>query len=353
VAAGPLGYPDRAMGSSSRSAAHGEPSDAPSDDGSSWAGRRVLVLGATGFVGGWVTRALGARRAVVHLAARDGAAAAGLLDAPGVAGEVHVVDLARAGAADALLEAARPDVVFSLAGYGVDKRETDEAAMTRLNAELVEEVGRAAGRWGRPRDRGLSLVHVGSAAEYGARADDLVETSEEAPTTPYGVTKLEGARRLRAVCDETGLAAATARLFTVYGPGEHEGRLLPALLDAAERGADLELSAGTQRRDFTYVGDVAEGLLRLAESDAPPGAVVNLATGVLTSVKDFALTAARVLGMPAERLRFGARPPGPFEMEHRPVNVERMTALTGWRATTSVEDGVRATLAHRARSPVR
>ena len=81
------------------------------------------------------------------------------------------------------------------------------------------------------------------------------------------------------------MRAVTARLFTVYGPGEHCGRLLPSLIEAARAEKPLELTAGTQLRDLTYVEDVAEGLLRLGLAQAEPGSVVNLATGHLTMVR--------------------------------------------------------------------
>ena len=122
----------------------------------------------------------------------------------------------------------------------------------------------------------------------------------------------------------------TARLFTVYGPGEHRGRLLPSLLETARQPGKLALTAGGQRRDFTYVEDVAAGLLRLGVSSAEPGEVVNLATGRLTTVREFSLTAAKVCRIPAERLEFGRLSTRPEEMEHTGVSLDRLKRLTDW-----------------------
>ena len=128
------------------------------------------------------------------------------------------------------------------------------------------------------------------------------------------------------VCGSAGLQALVARLFTVYGPGEHEGRLLPTLLNAARTGQPAELTNGLQQRDFIYVEDVAEGLLRLGLSCGTPGEVVNLATGHLTTVRECAETAARVLSLSAERLRFGTLPTRAEEMQHDPVTLDRLWA---------------------------
>jgi nucleoside-diphosphate-sugar epimerase len=142
------------------------------------------------------------------------------------------------------------------------------------------------------------------------------------------------------------LRGISARLFTVYGPGEHAGRLLPALLAARAASGPIELSAGLQRRDFTYVDDVAEGLLRLGLLPEPLAeGALNLATGRLASVRDFALAAAGVLGIDERRLQFGALPTRPEEMAHDPVSVRRLGDLVGWTPGTSIEEGVQRTVA--------
>jgi nucleoside-diphosphate-sugar epimerase len=121
----------------------------------------------------------------------------------------------------------------------------------------------------------------------------------------------------------------TARLFTVYGPGEHDTRLFPSLVAAARSGVTVPLTDGRQRRDFAYVEDVVDALVRLASTATPPGAVVNVASGRLRSVRSFIEAVARRLGMPDAALRFGALPTRPDEMQHADVNVERMRQWLG------------------------
>jgi nucleoside-diphosphate-sugar epimerase len=136
----------------------------------------------------------------------------------------------------------------------------------------------------------------------------------------------------------------TARLFTVYGPGEHAGRLLPSLLDAANRSTPLALTAGRQQRDFTYVEDVAERLLQLACAAAPPGQIVNLATGRLTTVRTFAEIAGEILGIEPSHLQFGMIPTRAEEMEHAVVSVERLRQLVGDVPSTCIAEGIRETV---------
>src|SRR5262249_10879150 len=149
---------------------------------------------------------------------------------------------------------------------------------------------------------------------------------------------------LEQACKVQGLKGVTARLFTVYGPGEHQGRLLPSLLESARTGMPLQLTAGPQRRDFTYVEDVAEGLLRLGLVVAQPGAIVNLPTGQLTSVRCFVEQAASLLHISPDQLHFGALPTRLEEMVHSEVTHERLRRLIAWMPPTDIMTGVRRTV---------
>lgn len=313
------------------------------------AGERALVLGATGFVGRWVVRLLERRGAEVVPHARDERRAQEVLADLRALERLAVADLAEPDRPSELFRSVRPSVVFNLVGYGVDRKERDEATAYRINGSLVGDLCRATARHGHSGRRGPRFVHVGSALEYGEASGDLSENTTPRPTTVYGRSKLVGTLRLRRYCERTGTAGLTARLFTVFGPGEHGSRLLPSLLAAAHSGSAVELTEGRQHRDFTYVEDVADGLLRLAGARSSPGAVVNLATGRLTSVRDFVLEAAPVLGLSSEQLRFGALPTREEEMAHDPVSIRRLEELTGWRPRTSIREGVRRTL-ERSRS---
>ena len=105
-----------------------------------YAGVGAVVLGASGFIGRWVARALGAAGARLHLVVRDPTAAAPVFRRWGVRGEIVCADLARPGELAAVLGAIRPSITFNLAGYGVDRDERDVALAERINAALVEEL---------------------------------------------------------------------------------------------------------------------------------------------------------------------------------------------------------------------
>lgn len=297
----------------------------------------MLVLGASGFIGRRVAATLASLGAEVI---RGGRAPHAEQPDP----LLVRVNLAVPGAAAAVVATWQPAVTFNLAGYGIDPTERDPGQARRINAELPAELAHACGVLHGAAWPGLRLVHAGSALEYGTAAGDLAETTVPRPTTLYGQTKLAGTEAIAAACADGQLAGATTRLFTVYGPGEPPGRLLPTLRHAARGTGPVPLTEGRQRRDFTFVDDVVEGMLRLGALPAEGIGTVNLATGQLTSVQEFVRIAAAVIGVAPARLRFGDLPSRPEEMSHEPVSLGRLERLLGWRPGTEIAAGVERTL---------
>lgn len=306
---------------------------------------KVLVLGASGFIGRWVARLLYADGANVFLNVRDRLMSQKVFDQYGVFGEIIVSDLSDPVLVQEVIHEVKPSIIFNLAGYGIEPSERDQDTAYLVNAELVNTFSEAMSTVRDPNWGGQDIIHVGSALEYGKIRGDLREDSLANPTTLYGKTKLVGTKNLEKCCDLFGIKGLTARLFTVYGPGEHPGRLLPSIMKLEENDGSLQLTAGEQKRDFTYVEDVADGLLRLGLTTGKHGKIVNLATGKLTSVRTFAETAANVLRIPGEKLNFGALPTRPEEMHHDPVTIERLKQFTGWVPPTNISAGVYKTKA--------
>jgi nucleoside-diphosphate-sugar epimerase len=309
----------------------------------SYSSVRVVVLGASGFIGRWVARSLCGRDADVCLVVHHRAAAEPIFSRYSIRGDILELDLRESRTVQDLYRKIKPSITFNLAGYGVDRTERDEKTAYQINAHLVKVLCQIVTETRDAEWMGQDLVHVGSALEYGEIGGNLSEDSTPNPTSLYGKSKLAGTRYLTSCCQAQGIRGLTARLFTVYGPGEHQGRLLPSLLETAKSGQPLRLTAGTQKRDFTYIEDVAEGLLRLGLSTTQPGEAVNMATGQLTSVRSFTETAARILGIPDDRLEFGSLPTRAEEMDHAPVSVERLQRITGWVPSTSIAEGIRNT----------
>lgn len=303
----------------------------------------MLVTGATGFIGRWVWAKLYQAGAHVHAIGRDETQLRDLARELKIEGKYIAADLSVRGAAAAIVERVQPTIVFNLAGYGVGADQRDLRLSQRINADLPPVLAFSMALCPARRWKGQRLVHVGSAFEYGSVDGPVDENTPPHPTTTYAQTKLTGTLAVARAAATLRLRATTARVCTVYGPGEHGHRLLPSLLRIARSGGSIDLTAGEQLRDFTFVGDVAEALLRVGLlHTAPP--VINIATGRLISVRDFAETALSQAGGNRSQAHFGAIPYRPDEVWQGPVSTELMRSLLHWLPPTTVEQGIELTL---------
>lgn len=307
-------------------------------------GVKVIVLGASGFIGRWVSRYLTLAGADLYLVARNMDKMASIAKSYGFNGTFLQVDLGDAGSTKKVIGFVAPQITFNLVGYGIDPLDQAEKLAWNINDRLVEEIAEALQALDLPDWGGSRLVHVGSAKEYGSIHGLLKEDTQTAPSTIYSKSKLAGTKRLNEFCQKSGFTAIIARLFSVYGPGEHSSRLLSSILMASMTHHHLALTSGEQRRDFTYVEDVAEGLLRLGLLKNRRGEILHLATGKLHTVKEFGLCVAGILNCPNGVLGFGEIPDQLEEWRHGPVSIELLSQYLHWQPSTSIEVGIKKTV---------
>jgi nucleoside-diphosphate-sugar epimerase len=288
---------------------------------------RILVTGATGFVGRHVLPALRARGFEVHGVGRS----------PQADVTLHEADLLVPEARRALVETIRPTHLLHLAWEAEPGRYwTSPANLDWVAASL--DLARLFALQG-----GRRFVGAGTCAEYewgSARLDEAATPCR--PATLYGAAK-DGTRRiLAAYADTHAFSLAWARLFYLYGPGERRGRLVPDAIHALTTGSVFPTSTGHQRRDFLHVADAAGALAALAASDV--AGPVNIGSGAAIPVRRILDgLAARIGG--ADRLAYGARPSGPAEPPVIEAETRILTAEIGFRPTFDLERGLDDTVA--------
>lgn len=180
------------------------------------------------------------------------------------------------------------------------------------------------------------FLATGSQAEYGV-LDTAMPTNETAlphPINAYGAAKLATCMLTRERARELGLAWLWARVFSVYGKYEPQGRMLPELVAALKRGKDFSLhSTGAQWWDFIAAYDAAEALLALMEH-GKEGEIYDLADGRPRALKDFIFTASRIF-CPTARITYGEE----MALGLRP-STTKLRQDTGWKPQRTFEDGL-------------
>jgi UDP-glucuronate 4-epimerase len=307
---------------------------------------KVLVTGAAGFIGYYVCERLLARGdTVIGVDNLDTSGDVTLkatrlsrLKAEPNFG-FHRVDIRDVKECRELFEGARPERVVHLAarvGVRATAAEAPDYAETNVTGFLrVLELCRQA--------RVEHLVFASSSSVYGAGTP--VPFSEEAsadrPLSLYAVTKRADEMMAHVYSHQYGLPVTGLRLFTVYGPWGRPDMAPMLFLRAMLEGRSIVLHGeGKMQRDFTYVDDVVEALVRVLDkppAGAPPYRVLNVGRGTPVTMARFVDLLEEQLGMKAW---VELRPAQPGELEVTCADVTALERETGFRPSVPLEQGL-------------
>ncbi|MBI2910172.1 MAG: SDR family NAD(P)-dependent oxidoreductase [Chloroflexi bacterium] len=300
-----------------------------------WAGRRVFVTGASGFLGSHLVRRLVGLGGHVFAFLRPASETQRIAD---VIDRVTLVegDLFDVKSLERGVAVARPELVYHLAAAGVAP-DCDDEQLVRVNAMGTLQLLRACAGSGL-----LRFVYAGSCFEYG-EGSDLAESQPLAPTSVYAASKLAGHAITQAFCHRHSLPWVSLRPFTVYGPWERTSRLIPHTIFRGLKGEDVLVTPGEQERDYIFVDDVIDGFLLGGEHPAAIGRTFNLCTGQPVKVRDIV---CQVLDLLDSRSRpvFGALPYRADEMFRQSGDNRLARSVLGWAARYSLLEGLRLTI---------
>ncbi len=296
---------------------------------------RIIVTGATGFIGRHALGELAGRGYEIHAVGRspvgDGRAT------------WHPCDLLVPGAAAPIVRAVRPDCLLHLAWNatpGTFWSAPDNLDWVAATLQLFAAFADAGGR---------RAVFAGTCAEYDWSADLLIE--DETPLRPrtlYGRAKRAAGELLTEVGTARGISVAWGRLFFVYGPGEPRGRLVPDVMAGLLAGRPVDCTDGRQERDFIHVKDAARAFADLLSSDFCGN--VNIASGQCRPVAGLIDEIGRQIGRP-ELIRLGAIPLADSEPRRLAASMRRLGDAIGFKPGFDLATGIADTLeAHRART---
>lgn len=296
---------------------------------------RVLVTGASGFIGQHMPALLRARGFETHITARGT-----LPETVGIT--THGVDLLRQDEAQRLIKDLRPDIIIHTAWYVAHGRfwtapeNTDWLEASTALAAYAAEAGTRR------------FVGLGTCAEYATEAGEDAypwpETRPIAPATPYGEAKAALARRLKEMAEARArFSFAWARLFHLFGPGENPARLVPSIMLALREGREAQCSSGRPVRDFISTQNAAAAITALATSQVT--GPVNIGSGAPISIAAMARLIAHISGRPY-LLRLGALPDRPNEAPYMVAHTGRLRRDVGFTAPVSLAAELRSLQTH-------
>jgi len=190
------------------------------------------------------------------------------------------------------------------------------------------------------------FIHISTSEVYGtAVTRPMSEDHPLNPCSPYAAAKCGADRLVYSYWKTYDIPAVIIRPFNQYGPHQHLEKCVPRFVTAALEGAPITIHGdGSAARDWCYVDDTCQAILAALEAplDAVVGEVINLGTGVATDVRTIC---ERVLAqVPGSGSEVRHVPNRPGQVDLHISTTEKAARLLKWRATTSLDDGLAATI---------
>lgn len=302
---------------------------------------RWLITGGAGFIGSHLAASLIARGEQVRIA--DNFATGRRENLPHLGPEIELVEGDLADTEVARRAVSGADYVLHQAAIpSVPRSVSDPLGSHRANVDATLNVLVAS------RDAGVRrVVYAGSSSVYGDTPTlPKVETMATMPLSPYALQKLIGEQYLQQFTALYGLETVSIRYFNVFGPRQDPSSpysgVIALFVTRLLGGLPPTITGdGEQTRDFTYVSNVVDGVLRAATAPNAAGQVINVATGRQISINELARTLTRLIGVEVEPEYLPART---GDVRHSLADISRARELLGYEPTVDLEEGLSRTV---------
>ncbi len=295
---------------------------------------KILVTGASGFLGSWICRVLAQSHEVIALLRPTS-------DVYRLGGikSLQVKRLEISVWAE-FISSENLDSLVLADWWGVGNFDRNDERQFE-NIERFENLVVAA------RNAAIGLViGVGSQAELGPVSNLITENLPDNPTTKYGAAKVAARTRAQELLSGTQTRFAWMRIFSTYGPLDSDTWLIPQLIDSLTAGKSMDLTNGEQEWSYLHAFDLARAFQEVIEDTTVSG-IINVGNPQTLVLKDAIIEVANQLGVHG-LLNFGALPYRSDQVMKLQPACESLTAI-GWKPFVSFNEGIKQTIQWRNR----
>jgi UDP-glucose 4-epimerase len=315
--------------------------NAPYDDvqaGNSLRASRILITGASGFLASHLLDVL--QHIGCHLIAVYHPSEAPRID---VNADWLAGDLTGSGVIENIIREHQPDIVVHLAARLSAERSWAFADESRAaNFDVTHRLMLAVGMHS-PRTRRVLLI--GSSEEYGNTTTLPVrETCPVNPVSPYSGAKAAASMFATLYAQLFELPVVVLRPFILYGPRQSPSMMIPQLIAHAVQGRDFAMTQGEQTRDFVYVEDAVDAMVRAMVVENIHGEIFNICSGTEMSIRSMAERVMQIM-QPTMELQPGVLPYRKNEVWRLFGSNEKAQRMLGWKPVTDIDSGLRKTIA--------
>lgn len=290
-------------------------------------GKKILVTGASGFIGSHLCQHLVNCQVEIHAVSRvyHSSHNNALHWWKGDLGSIETVRK--------IFGSVKPDLIYHLASYVMGAPNLENVLPTfHSNLQTTVNLLTVAAEVGCDR-----IVLTGSLAEPEPNQNELF------PSCPYAAAKWASSAYSRMFHALYQLPIVIARIFMVYGPGQKDlSKLVPYVILSLLQGKTPEITSGGRLIDWIYVNDVVEGFIEMGSAPGIEGYTIELGSGKLITIREIVQRIVTLVGTKVEPL-FGALSDRPLEPV-RIADIEDTSAQIGWRPTTNLDKGLMLTV---------
>ncbi len=304
-------------------------------------GKRVLITGATGFVGANLVRMALKEGSEVYIITRkisDKWRIDDVLTYIAKYNSDFYVDLKDYDKLKCIISGIKPEIIYHTATYGGRPNQRDTIRIVQTNLIGTINLIKACKKFGFD-----LFVNTGSSSEYGIKEKTMQEEDLLEPVNDYGVSKSAATQYCQAIAKNEDLPIVTLRLFSPYGSYEESARLIPSMILSCLKGKKPKISSPNFVRDFVYIQDVLDAYARLSDVPQLSGEVFNIGSGKQCTIGDVAHKIIELSGYNIE-LDTGMPQVWPNEPKKWEADISKANDILGWKPRYDLENGLAKTI---------
>jgi len=300
---------------------------------------KILITGATGFVGSNLTKKLVKRNYEVHILNEPNCDKKRLSEVlPKI--NQHTANLLEKEKLNNLIKEINPEIIFHLAAAGIfNGISAPEKELIEVNFMGTINLINACNQIDYK-----CFVNTGSSSEYGPKDKPMKETDICQPTNLYAISKLAAVLYGNLTAKIKNKPIIGLRLFSPYGPFDNEKRLIPYVISKALKNEDILLADPNGTRDFIFIEDVVSAYLKSIDLASQfKGQIFNLGSGKQTFVSEIVKIISQITKTKS-KIKWGQAKPRPWDTTNWQADISKISKSFIWKPEYSLKQGLEKTV---------
>ena len=299
--------------------------------------KKVLITGASGFIGSHLVKRMIEENAQVYIISRDDS------DLWRIENLINDIEIFKADLRDSIkielcIKYVKPDYVFNMAAYGVDARQKDYFIAANTNIIGTMNILNSLIPIGCKK-----FLNIGTCMEYGDKKEIIKENCHLEPFNIYGSTKAAATLLAHQIAAENRIDIVTLRAFGIFGENEGSHKFFPHLILSILNNEDVNLTGCEQYRDYCYIENIIDGFVLAATNETIKNEIFNIGTGMIYQLKYYVNKVYEKM-YALKKPKYGAIPYRRGEVWKPHPDISKIQTHLKWEPKIGFEEGLDRTI---------